>query len=453
MTDTLHVGNAQGFWGDSVDAAARLVEQAPDLDYLTLDYLAEVSMSILAVQRERDPSAGYARDFVGVIRSLVPHWKAGASVKVVSNAGGLNPHECAIQCCKVLREAGLDFLRVGVVSGDNVLPLLNDDFESPLYQSLDTGRPITDIQANLITANAYFGAHALVDCLKSGADIVVTGRVADPSLTLAPAMAHYGWSFEDFDRIAGATMAGHLIECGAHATGGISTHWLELDDLGDIGFPIAEIAADGSCVITKPAASTGAVNEETIKEQLLYEIGDPGEYISPDLTVDMLGIQVTEIGRNRVRVLGAKGSKASDYYKVSATYRAGFRAAGMLTIAGRHAVAKARRCGDIVRHRLQLAGIELDRYHAEVLGADAIAPGVLTAPSDDAFREVVLRIAAADPRKEALERFAKELAPLVTSGPQGTTGYAEGRPKVHPVFGYWPCLIEKSKVTPHWEVL
>jgi hypothetical protein len=447
------IGNAQGFWGDSDSAPARLMSQQPDLDYLTLDYLAEVSMSILASQKERDATAGYASDFIEVVRSLVPYWRAGAKVRVITNAGGLNPNGCAQACAEVLRQAGIRRMKIGVVTGDDVLPALCEDAGTKAYANLETGEPIERIADSLVTANAYLGADPIVEALSAGADMVITGRVADPSLTVAPCVAEFGWDLNDHDRIAGATVAGHLIECGTQVTGGISTDWLEIPDPANIGFPVVEVNADGSCVVTKPPGSGGVVNERTVKEQLLYEIGDPDNYLSPDVTVSFLSLQVREERKNRVRVSGAQGRPATSSYKVSASYRDGFWAQGTLTIFGRGAVAKARRCGEIILQRVRAAGYELQRSSVECIGAGACLPGLLDKSVEGALLETVLRVTVTDSRREAVERFAGEMSPLITSGPQGVTGYAAGRPRVHPGFGYWPCLIHKAIVKPQVKML
>ncbi|MDZ4860585.1 MAG: acyclic terpene utilization AtuA family protein, partial [Candidatus Hydrogenedentes bacterium] len=253
MTTPLKIGNAQGFWGDSVDAPRTLLEQQPDLDYLTLDYLAEVSLSIMAGQRAKDPSAGYARDFVEVVRSLAPLLKAGSKCKLVANAGGLNPQGCAAACSEVLREAGCTGMRIGIVYGDDVLPHLSARANETQFNNLDTSAPLSTVRDRLVTANAYVGGAPIVDALRQGADIVITGRVADPCLIAGPAVFHYGWSWDDYDRIASALVAGHLIECGTQVTGGISTNWLDVPDPGNMGFPVIELDADGTIVVTKPA--------------------------------------------------------------------------------------------------------------------------------------------------------------------------------------------------------
>jgi Acyclic terpene utilisation family protein AtuA len=439
----LRIANAQAFWGDDNSAAARLAAQVSDLDWLTLDYLAEVSMSILAKQRQRDPSVGYAKDFLEVIASLAPTWRSGRRLRLVTNAGGLNPLACAQACIQTLQHADCHGLKIGVVSGDDVLPIM---LENPTqFHHLEDGRTLDPREFPLVTANAYLGAAPIIQAILAGADIIVTGRVADPSLTVAPCMAHFGWSESDYNRIAGATVAGHLIECGTQVTGGISTDWMEIPDPANIGFPIAEIDDDGSCVITKPQGTGGRIDEQIVKEQLLYEIGDPAAYLSPDAIVSFLTLAVKDEGNNRVRVRGAKGRAPTDSYKVSATYPAGFRASGMLTVFGRDAVAKAKRCGEIVMQRLRDDGFEPQHSLVECLGSGAVAPWVLQTDLSSVI-ETVLRVTVADTRRETVEHFSRAIMPLISSGPQGITGYAEGRPVVRDVFGYWPTLIPRTQV-------
>lgn len=450
MKPIVRIGNAQGFWGDNIDAPLQLALQQPDLDYLTLDYLSEVSMSIMAVQKEKDPSLGYAQDFVTVISSLSNLWKKGSKLKVVANAGGLNPLECALACANALKIAKAPQLKIAIVSGDNVIQKLKSNPDAAHFCNLETQQELSYIMNNLTTANAYLGAKPIADALISGADIVITGRIADPSLTVGPAAAHFGWKWEDYNRLAGATIAGHLIECGTQVTGGISTDWLTLQDPVNIGYPIAEISEDGSCVITKPERTGGKVDERTIKEQLLYEIGDPQNYLSPDVTASFLSLQINNDGKDRMRISGAKGKPPPQDYKVSATYRDGFRAEGTLAFFGRQATQKARRSGEIIIERLKRAGFPPERYLIECLGSGDVVPGIF---SQKESMECILRISVADHQKEIVERFTKEIAPMVTSGPQGTTGYISGRPHVRPIFSYWPCLIPRNLVIPQIDFL
>jgi hypothetical protein len=300
--------------------------------------------------------------------------------------------------------------------------------------NLDTGEPISTVRPRLVSANAYLGARPIVEALRQGASIVITGRVADASLTLAPAVHELGWKWDDWDRLCAGTVAGHLIECGAQATGGLWINWEEAPDLANVGYPIAEIDEDGTLRITKPEGTGGAVNVETVSEQLLYEVGDPAAYLTPDVVADFTTVTLREVGRDMVQVAGARGKPATDSYKVSCAYRDGWTASGTLVIfgPGGGAAGKAAKCGQIVLDRLRRGGLELQHSNVECLGAGP---------------EVVLRISVRDSRREAVERFTKELAPLVTSGPPGVTGYTTGRPSVREVFAYWPALIAKRAVT------
>ncbi len=454
MPRSVRIGNAHGFWGDRIEAAAEMLAAEPALDYVTLDFLAEVSMSLLAVQRSREPSAGWPRDVVEVVRSLIPYWSSGGRCRLITNGGGLNPLACAQACQQVLQDAGCGDRVIAIVDGDDVLELLRaETVDAPRRRNLDTNEPLSSVRDRLVTANAYLGAQPLAEALALGADIVITGRVADPSLTVAACAHFHGWAWDDWSRLAGATVAGHLIECGTQVTGGISTDWRSVPNVDRIGFPIVEVAEDASFVVTKPHGTGGWVIEQTVKEQLVYEIGDPGAYLSPDASVSFLSLQVTEEGCDRVRVSGAIGRPAPSTYKVSATYRGGFRAAGELTICGVDAVAKARRAGHAVLERLRHDGATFRESVVECLGAGACDPRGMSEVATEHLTETVLRIAVADDSRDAVERFSRGLMPLITAGPPGTTGYAAGRPRVQPVFRYWPCLIERDRVTPRVEVL
>jgi hypothetical protein len=452
MPRPVRIGNAHGFWGDRLDAAAELLAHEPDLDYITLDFLAEVSMSILALQRSRDPDAGWPKDFLAIIRSLVPYWTSGGRCRLITNAGGLNPLACARACQSLLAEENCRDRTIALVTGDDVLGLIgSDDPDSQLLRNLDTGDSPASIRDRLLTANAYLGAQPIAEALSRGADLVITGRTADPSLTVGPCVRHFAWSWDDWDRLAGATVAGHLIECGTQVTGGIATDWLDVPNVDAIGFPIAEIDQDGAVVITKPAGTGGRVSEATVKEQLLYEIGDPNAYLSPDVTLSFLDLEVEDEMCDRVRVRGARGRGASPTLKVSATYHDGFTAAGELTVFGVEAERKARRAAQAVFDRLNRAGVVFDETLVECVGAGACRRGV--AAAEQSVTETVLRIAVADRSIAAVERFTRELMPLITAGPQGTTGYSAGRPRVHPLYRFWPCLIERRRVTPVVELL
>jgi len=446
VSQMIRVGNAQAFWGDRPSAAKELLTQVPDLDYLTMDYLAEVSMSILAMQRERSPNTGFPKDFVEVVRGLAPYWMHGGQCKLIANAGGLNPLACAQACQAALEQIGCRSLKIGVVSGDDVLELLKSSENLDRFTNIDSREPLSVVKDRLVTANAYLGCTGIVDALKMGSDIVITGRVADPSMVLAACMHRFAWKADSWDQLAAGTLAGHLLECGTHITGGISTDWLGLKHPENIGFPIAEISQAGDLVITKSQSSGGCVTVETVKEQLLYEIADPARYISPDVIVSFLGLKVEQISTDRVSVRGVSGLPKTDMLKVSATYRDGYRAAGNLTIIGQQAVTKGKICGEIVLKRLEQSGWEYSQSVVECLGSGNSIPAIETSNTNPDSFETVLRIAVESPFKEAVEAFSKELIPLVTAGPQGTTGYAQGRPSVQPVFRYWPCLIPSKLV-------
>ncbi len=448
MSQKLRIANAQGFWGDQVDAAARLLEQEGDIDFLTFDYLAELSLSIMAVQKEKNPHLGYAKDFLDVVRSLLPFWKKGLSFKLITNAGGLNPLELAKECKKILEEAGLSGKTIGLVKGDDALAHLKAGGD---YFNLDNQESIKKVRSKLVAANAYIGAYPIVDLLSQGADIVIGGRLADPSMVVGAAAWHFGWSMTDYSKLAQATVAGHLIECGTQVCGGFSTNWLQLSDHAKMSFPLIEMEESGKFVVTKSRKLGGRVNLETVKEQLLYEISDPACYLSPDVKLSFLGLKLEEEAFNCVSVQGAMGDAPTSDYKLSASYRDGYKAEGMLTIVGKDALAKARLVAEVIFERVALAGYELEDTLAEYLGANSVVPGVL--PPHSASFEIVLRVAAKSQDKAALERFSKELAPMVTSGPQGVTGYAGGRPKVRPIFAFWPCLIPRDRLVIESQIL
>ncbi len=339
---SIRIANGAGFLGDNLDAPRLLVEKA-EVDYLTLEYLAELTMSILARQREKDPAAGYAADFLDVLKSLIPALNAQPKLKIVTNAGGMNPQACAAAAAKILAGAGLDETSVGVVSGDDLLPQMAKLQSSGYrFENLDSEEPLGQLQKQLVSANAYFGAQPIAETLADGARIVITGRVADASLTVGPAAHEFKWKWDDWNRLAGGSVAGHLIECGAQVTGGLYRHWQNLD-LANVGYPIAEISDDGSCVITKPKNTGGAVNRNAVIEQLVYEIGDPAHYLTPDVDADFTTVEVEDAGPDRVGVQGAIGRPAPESFKASLSYAAGFTATGQLLVYGDDCVEKARR--------------------------------------------------------------------------------------------------------------
>ena len=440
----VRIGNGCGFWGDNLDAPLQLAESGR-LDYLTLEYLAELTMSILALLKQRDPNAGYAGDFLDVLGRLVPYLKGQSDLKIVTNAGGMNPSSCAAQAKAILERNGLSERKIAVVSGDDLFPKLDELLAAGhSLTNFDTGQPLSTIRDRVVSANAYLGARPIVEALRQGASLVITGRVADASLTVAPAVFEHCWAWDDLDRLCGATVAGHLIECGAQATGGLWCDWEQVADLANVGYPIAEVASNGDVLISKPPGTGGVVNRETIIEQLLYEVGDPAGYLTPDLVADFTSVAVRASGQDLVSIAGARGKPATDSYKVSIAYRDGYAASGMLAIFGPNAPMKASRAGQMLLERLHRIGLTFAASNVETIGAGDVVPGIVTARTPPP--EVMLRVSVRDASKAAVERFTKEFAPLVTSGPPGVTGYTTGRPAVRELFAYWPALIAKSAV-------
>jgi len=447
MTRVVRVASGQGFWGDWLEAPRRQVEGGP-VDYLMLDYLAEVTMSILQKQKERDPSLGYARDFIGAMDSVFPA-VAQRGVRVVANAGGVNPAACAAAVRQAARAAGVSpNVRIGVVTGDDLLPRLDALLADghPLA-NMETGEALSTIRDRVLSANAYLGAAPIVDALKRGANVVVTGRSTDTALTMAPLLHEFGWRLDDWDKLAAGIVAGHIIECGAQCSGGNCLYdWRSIPDLANVGYPIVEGHEDGTFVIYKHPNTGGRIDVHSVTEQLVYEMGDPHAYITPDVIADFTSIRLERAGPDRVRVFGITGRPPTDKLKVSIAYRAGFKALGTLVYAWPDALEKARLADRVVRERLDRLGLQFETIHTEFLGASA-THGPLAGPVGD-VPEVQLRIGVRGPDRKAVERFTREIAPLVLNGPPSVTGFAGGRPKVEEVVAYWPALVDKRVVTP-----
>lgn len=446
MSRIVRVASGQGFWGDSLDAPRRQVEGG-QVDYLMLDYLAEVTMSILQKQRERDPSAGYARDFVGAMESVLPA-VVERGVRVVANAGGVNPPACAQAVREAARGAGYGGrVRIGVVTGDDLLPRLDELLETGhRLANMDTGEPLMSVRDQVIAANAYIGAPPIVEALGGGANVVITGRSTDTALTMAPLLFEFGWRRDDWDRLAAGIIAGHVIECGAQCSGGNCLYeWRSIPDLANVGYPIVEASEDGTFVVTKHPGTGGRIDFHSVAEQLVYEMGDPHEYITPDVIADFSSIQLEEVGQNRVRVYGVRGRAPTDKLKVSIAYRAGYKAVGTLVYAWPDAQEKAQLADRVLRGRLDGLGLSFDEIHTEFVGASA-THGALAGTVAD-LPEVQLRVGVRGDDRKAVERFSREIAPLVLNGPPSVTGFAGGRPKVEEVIAYWPALIDKTIVS------
>ncbi len=446
----IRIANAQGFWGDSLEAPVEQVRRGP-IDYLTLDYLAEVTMSVLQKQRARDPKAGFARDFVEMIARVLPDLKE-RRVRVVANAGGINPLGCKDAVLEVAARQGIP-LKVATVTGDNILPLLDGLLAQGIeLKNMDTGEPLSAVRAHVQSANAYLGAFPLAQALDQGAEIVITGRCADAALAMGPMIHEFKWQPDDWDRLSGGIVAGHVIECGAQTTGGYcQIDWESIPNLADIGYPIAEVEPDGTFVVTKHAGTGGRVSVESVKEQLLYEVADPRSYITPDVISDFTTIQIQAAGPDRVRLWGMKGRPATEFYKVSISYAAGFKALGSMVYGWPDAYKKARAAEQILRQRLDRLGLRFDAIRVEYLGANACQGIPAAEPPPEIvphLSEVVLRFGVRSENRTAVDRFTREIPPLALNGPPVVSGLGLGRPKVEEIVAFWPALIPKSEVKP-----
>ncbi len=449
---TIRIASGQGFWGDMLEAPVRQVEGGP-IDYLMLDYLAEVTMSIMQKQRSRNPELGYATDFVPLMERILPAC-VERDIKVIANAGGVNPIGCSRAVLDVARKLGLGGkVSVGIVRGDDVMDRLDDFIARGIeLRNMDTGEPLSTVRDRVQSANIYFGAWPIVEALARGARVVVTGRCTDTGLTLAPMIHEFGWKRDDWNLIAAGTIAGHTIECGAQASGGnCMVDWQSIPDLANVGYPIAEARPDGEVVITKHDGTGGRVSVPTIKEQLVYEMGDPREYITPDCVADFTSIRLAEDGPDRVRLYGIEGRPETDMYKVSISYSAGYKAVGSLVYAWPDAYQKAQAADRILRERLDRLGLRFDEVLTEIVGANACHGPLSGEPSPD-IAEVEFRVGVRGEDKAAVERFTKEIAPLVLTGPPNVTGFAGGRPRVQEIVAYWPALIPKTAVEPVMEI-
>ncbi len=450
---TVRVASAQGFWGDWLEAPARQVMGGP-IDYLMMDYLAEVTMSILQKQRSRDRSLGYATDFVTAMEHLLPEL-VSRGIRVTANAGGVNPRACAEAVIASARKLGLrGKVKVGVVTGDDILGRLDDLLaRGHALTNMDTDEPLSAVRERVQSANAYLGAWPVVEALGRGANIIVTGRVTDTGLTLGPLIHEYGWKENDWDRLAAGTVAGHIIECGAQCSGGNCLRdWRTIRGLEDPGYPIVEATTDGRFVVTKHPQTGGRVSVATVTEQLVYEMGDPRSYITPDCVADFTTIRLEQQGKDRVLVSGIKGGPATDSLKVSISYAAGFKAIGTLVYAWPEAVDKASRADTILRARLERLGLEFDEILTELVGANATHGRLAGKPGPD-LAEVQLRVGVRARERAPVERFTREIAPLILNGPPSVTGFAGGRPKVEEIVAYWPALIPKSEIRAVVEIL
>ncbi|MGX1500477.1 acyclic terpene utilization AtuA family protein [Roseibium aggregatum] len=435
----LRIGCASGFWGDTPEAIGQLVSKG-ELDYLVFDYLAEVTMSLMARARAKAPESGYAPDFVKALAPWLPDIKS-KGIKVVANAGGVNPRGCSDALAKAAAQAGID-LSIGVVLGDDLLPRA-DEIRKNGQTEMFSGVAFPD---DIWSMNAYLGARPIAAALDAGADIVITGRCADSAVALGPLMHEYGWGDDDWDKLSQGSLAGHLIECGPQGTGGNFTDWQDVPGWDNMGMPIVEVSEDGSFIMTKTPDTGGLVVPGSVGEQMLYEIGDPRAYLLPDVICDWSGVTLEQVGPDRVLVKGGRGLGRTDSYKVSATHADGWRAVSTLTLAAIDAPAKAERVAEAIltRCRRIFRDRKMDDFRqvsVEVLGAEAAYGANARART----REVVLKIGAVHDNRAALNIFAGEIAPMAISTAQGLTGFFAGRPKVQPVVRLFSFLQSKAE--------
>lgn len=446
MKEKIRIASGQGFWGDLIDAPYQQVTKG-DIDYLVMDYLAEVTMSILQKQKNRNPEFGYARDIPALMKRILPICKE-KNIKIITNGGGVNPVACANAVQEVAKELGINKLRIAVVLGDDIHDRIDEIISlGSELNNMDTGESVKCIKDKLLSANVYFGAFPIVEALQNRADVVITGRTTDTGLTLAPMIYEFSWGKNDYDLLSTGTVAGHILECGAQSTGGnFLGDWQSIKNMAEIGFPIAEAYPNGEVIITKHENTGGKVSFETVAEQLVYEIGDPKAYITPDCIADFTSIKLKDEGNDRVRVYNVKGKRETEFYKVSCSYASGYSASASLTYSWPQALTKAKAADKILRKRLENLGLTFDEVRTEFIGFNSCHGPLSTILDEDQINEIMLRVAVRSNDYYSVERFGKEIAPLILTGPPSVTGFAGGRPKPSEVVAYWPALIPKKLV-------
>jgi hypothetical protein len=440
----IRIASGQGFWGDLVDAPFDQVSHGK-IDYLVMDYLAEVTMSILQKQKNKNPALGYARDLPGVMEKILPLCKE-KKIKVITNGGGVNPVSCAEEILKIAGCLNITNLKIGVVLGDDIKDSIDEIINSGNeMNNMESGESILAIKDKILSANVYFGAFPIVEALRNGADIVITGRTTDTGLTLAPMVYEFGWKWDDYNLLAAGTVAGHILECGGQASGGnFLGDWKSVENLEGIGFPIAQAYPDGNIIITKHESLGGKISFETVAEQLVYEIGDPSQYITPDCIADFTSIKLEDLGNNRVRVYNVKGKPETRFFKVSCSYASGYSAGGSLTYSWPEALTKAKKADELLRKRLDKLNLKFSEIRTEFVGYNACHGPLSVNVDEDMINEITLRVAVRSDDYASVERFGKEIAPLILTGPPSVTGFAGGRPRPAEVVAYWPALIPKE---------
>ena len=453
MRQPFRIAGASGFWGDRNDALLDQVRGGP-VDVVMLDYLAEVTMSILRMKMMRNPNQGYAGDFLKALDPAL-HDIVERRIQVVTNAGGMNPRACAQAVVELARKKGITGLRVGLVRGDDILGQLDAlAARGVALENLDTGGSFSTIRERVLSANAYLGSEPIAEALRAGAQIVVTGRCTDSALALGPLLARYGWAPNDWNRRAAGIVAGHLLECGGQGSGGnFAGGWEQVPDLANLGYPIAEVEESGEFVVTKHPGLGGLVTPAVLKEQLLYEIADPTAYVTPDVVADFTTIRLEDLGANRVRVFGIRGRPAPDQLKVSVSYQDGWRNAVALTVVWPPALERARASERRLRARCEKRGLEIDEMHVDLIGVSGAHGSLAPVPREEP-NEVLFRMAIRTRDRDSAKRFGEEIAPLVLSGvPGAAAGLLSGRPEESLIVNYWPTLVPRECVHASVEVL
>lgn len=447
----IRIGAGMGFYGDSILPALETVQRG-QVQYVAMDHLAELTLAILQKDRQRDPSLGYTRDIGETMRLLLPE-TLSRGIRLITNAGGINPQGAAQEVLRVARELGVGRVRVAVVTGDGIGHRL-DELEAAgvRFEDPETGQTLAGVRDRVLFASVYLGAWPIVEALRRGADVVVTGRTTDTAPFAAPLIHEFGWSSDDWDRLAAGILVGHLLECSGQATGGnFSGRWWEVEGLDGIGYPIAEVDAAGAVIITKAAGTGGLVTVDTVKEQLLYEIHDPSAYLTPDVTLDLSRVRLEQVGADQVRVSGVRGRPAPATLKALVGYAAGWAGEGMLGFSWPDALPKARRAAEILRAQLDRLGIVADEVHEAYLGYDSLHGPVAPEPDPDRLNEVFLRMAIRTQRPEDAARFARLFPPLALSGPPFIGGLG-GVSRPRQLLGFLSALIPRELIEPHVRV-
>ncbi len=437
---TLRIGNAGGFWGDDPLALKRQIEKGK-LDYISIDFLAEITMSIMQKQYSKDPSKGYAYDFVAMLRDVLAEALA-RKTKIITNAGGINPQACAKAIVEMARGLGLS-PKIAVVYGDDILAKTSElESEGVNFLNMETGEEFSTVRERIEAANVYFGAMPIVEALeKWDPDLIITGRVTDTGITLAPMIYEFAWSKNDWDKLASGIVAGHLLECGTQVTGGNFSDWQKVENYNEMGFPIVEVNADGSFIVSKHENTGGLVSVDTVREQLFYEMGDPHAYLTPDVVADFASIRLKAVGKNRVQVSGVKGYEPTSLYKISMAYRDGFKCSGSVLISGPEARKKAEKFSEIFWQRC--AKESFIATSTEYIGWNSCHR---TLGHQEEAPEILLRLSVRAVSDGDIKLFRKLISSLILSGPPGVTVFDESIGKVHAVMSYWPALLPKNLV-------